>query len=688
MKKRERKKDREKGGVPVYKKTVSKDRRLATQIGLYIASFTFCGMLILWIMTSTITTNLIQSSISNQMIDAAKARALIIENYVSDAEEYLKSFSMDNAVRNILSNKDNPVAVAIAQQYTLESAAAKPIFEGLYIADTNTAPLTHITKSAIGKPTREGERLLDFQNTMMKTHGITNLGIMQSPATGNMVISMYYPLFNDLNECIGYVGAAVYANEVMNVISDLPMEGLPNATYTLLNVNSGVYLYHKDHSLLNTKAETENCKWVMEQISKGGDCGAHESADGTFSIYKNLSTRGWVFMVEGGSDEIFSDIRLVRVITAIVFLLMACVIVFVSTLHLRKVGGSLLTLELSIRRLCKLQLTHDDNLDRFKTRGDEIGKIAVSTISLSNTLEATISDISRVLSAIARGDLTVDVRKNNHLYIGDFTVLQDSLDMIKERLKDLLSNINGASEQVTCGADQVSAGAQRLAQGSAEQASTIDGLAASVDVISGQIGENAERSVEADQHAEDTARELQTGKEQMGRMIEAMTEIEESSNEIAKIIKTIEDIAFQTDILALNAAVEAARAGTAGKGFAVVADEVRNLANKSQDASQSTAKLIQKSVKMVHNGVRIAEETASSMDRIVNMSEDTATAVRKISEISAAQAAAIAEVANGIDQISSVVQTNSATAEESAAASEELDSQANVLKKMMAKFKL
>ncbi len=688
MNKREAKKGREKSGFSVFKKTASRGQHLATKIGVYIALITFLGMIALWIMTSVFTANMIRTNISNQMIDAAKARALIIENYVSDAEDYLKSFSLGNAVRNVLTNKDNPVALAIAQQYTLESAAAKPIFEGLYIADTNTAPLTHITESAIGKPTRSGQRLMEFQDTMMKTHDITNVGIMESPSTGNMVISMYYPLFDDADRCIGYVGAAVHADQIMDVISELPLEGLPSATYTLLNANNGVYLYHHNASLLNTEAKTDNCKWVMEQIEKGGASGSHESADGIFSIYTNLSTRGWAFMVEGSSNEIFSDVRMVRVITAFVFVLMAGLIVFVSMLQLRNVGTSLLTLEFSIRRLGKLQLTHDEYLDKFKSRNDEVGKIATSTISLTDTLEATISDINRVLGSIARGDLTVDVRKNNHLYIGDFAILQESLDMIQENLEDLLGNINSASEQVTSGANQVSGGAQRLAQGSTEQASTVDTLSKSVDVISSQISESAERSLEADQHAMDTARELEAGKEQMGRMIAAMTEIEESSNEIAEIIKTIEDIAFQTNILALNAAVEAARAGVAGKGFAVVADEVRNLANKSQDASQSTAKLIQKSVKAVHNGAEIAEETAASLEQIVSMSADTAAAVRKISEISASQAAAIAEVSNGIDQISEVVQTNSATAEESAAASEELDSQAQVLKKLMAKFKL
>ena len=688
MNQREVKKDRAKGGFPAFKRASSRDQHLATKIGIYIGIVTFVGLFILWIMTSIVTNDMIRENISNQMIDAAKARALIIENYVSDAEDYLKSFSTGNAVRNVLENKDNPVALAIAQQYTLETAAAKPIFEGLYIADTNTAPLTHITESAIGKPTREGQRLLDFQNTMMKTHDITNVGIMESPSTGNMVISMYYPLFDDSDRCMGYVGAAVYADEVMNVISELPMEGLPNGTYTLLNANTGVYLYHSDRSLLNTKAETPNCKWVMEQIEKGGDSGYHESSDGVFSIYKNLSAHGWAFIVEDSADEIFSNIRMVQVVMAFVFMLMAGVIIFVSMLQLRKLGTSLMTLEFSIRRLGKLQLSHDEYLDKFKKRGDEVGKIATSTISLNHTLEATIGDIRRILSAIASGDLTVDVRKNNHLYIGDFAVLQDSLDMIQDNLENLLGSINNASEQVTAGSEQVSAGAQRLAQGSAEQADTVEALARSVEVISNQISESAERSVEADQNAMDTARELEAGKEQMGRMIAAMTEIEESSNEIAKIIKTIEDIAFQTNILALNAAVEAARAGVAGKGFAVVADEVRNLANKSQDASQSTAKLIQKSVRAVHNGAQIAEETAASLEQIVNMSGDTTTAVRKISEISAVQAAAIAEVTNGIEQISGVVQSNSATAEESASASEELDTQARLLKDMMAKFKL
>ena len=320
-----------------------------------------------------------------------------------------------------------------------------------------------------------------------------------------------------------------------------------------------------------------------------------------------------------------------------------------------------------------------------KCNHTELGQLAKAIETTKNNLSEYIQEISSILEQIARQDLRAAVEKD---YIGDFSSIKKSLNTIIVSLNQAFSTINESVEQVSSGSDQVSSGAQALSQGATEQASAVEELAATINEISQQIKNNAENAVQASEKANSVGDEMTESNHKMKELIQAIQEISSSSNEIGKIIKTIEDIAFQTNILALNAAVEAARAGAAGKGFAVVADEVRNLASKSAEASQSTSTLIETSIRAVEHGTQIADMTAQSLLSAVDGAKMVAQTIDKISEASNNQANSIAQVTSGVDQISSVVQTNSATAEESAAASEELSGQAQMLKNLMGKYQL
>lgn len=316
---------------------------------------------------------------------------------------------------------------------------------------------------------------------------------------------------------------------------------------------------------------------------------------------------------------------------------------------------------------------------------DETGQLAKSTQILVESFQAVISDISRVLGEMAGNDLTAETTAD---YKGDFLPICEAVQKISDSLNYTLRDINIAADQVSDGSEQVAGGAQQLSQGATEQASAVEELAATINEISSQVQSTATNALDADEQSRRAGREVGICNEKMTDMTRAIMEISESSGEIGKIIKTIEDIAFQTNILALNAAVEAARAGAAGKGFAVVADEVRNLAGKSAEAAKNTTGLIEQAISNVEHGTQIAEETAQAMLNVVECTQSMSATIDRISKAAGEQADSIAQVTLGIDQISSVVQTNSATAEQSAAASEELSGQAQTMKDLVGKFKL
>lgn len=316
---------------------------------------------------------------------------------------------------------------------------------------------------------------------------------------------------------------------------------------------------------------------------------------------------------------------------------------------------------------------------------DEMGSTCKSMQESFTILKSIIMDINSVLGALSRGDLSVATSVD---FPGEMQEIETSIAKLIQKLNLSFGEIRGAADQINSGAEQVSNGAQALAQGATEQASSVEELAATITEISRQVQTNSENAQKANVIAADAGKVADMTLEDMREMIAAMQEIMTTSENIGKIIKVIDDIAFQTNILALNAAVEAARAGSAGKGFAVVADEVRNLAGKSADAAKSTTELIDSTIKAVSHGGEIAGKANAAFEELSAKVSEVVSTVNMISEASTEQAANIQQITVGVDQISSVVQTNSATSEESAAASEELAGQASTLDRLVAQFKL
>ncbi len=316
---------------------------------------------------------------------------------------------------------------------------------------------------------------------------------------------------------------------------------------------------------------------------------------------------------------------------------------------------------------------------------DEIGTLSKCFDNTISRLRNYIGEISHMLEAIAGGDLTAQITQE---YVGDFAAIRTSLNDILQRLNSTVGQIVSSAEHVSAGAEQMSVASQALSQGSMEQTGAVEELEETMRSVTSSVKQTAESVQRAREQVDGMGVQLAEGNQRMHEMTGAMREISDSSNEIEKIIKTIEDIAFQTNILALNAAVEAARAGTAGKGFAVVADEVRNLAAKSAEASQSTSALIGRSIAAVNQGTQIAGATARQLEGIVANANGIVETINAIAADAQTQAGAVEQIQDQIGQITGVVQTNSSTAEESAATSQELSAQASVLKQLVKTFRL
>ena len=383
--------------------------------------------------------------------------------------------------------------------------------------------------------------------------------------------------------------------------------------------------------------------------------------------------------LESVKDEGLADIQQAASISnyaSFAFIIISVLIsVFIASALIKIINKSIAQLS---RAASDIAMGRVD-VELVKYHDDEFGELVDKYTEVINNIKHQ----AKIAEEVSSGNLTVqvDVKSSDD-------VLGNALKKLVEDNLNALSNISDAGSQVTVSSSQVASASQALAQGSTEQASAIQEITASIDEIAEKTKQNAEQANEASGLVSAAIDDVKEGNEQMKSMMVAMQDINRASESISKIIKVIDDIAFQTNILALNAAVEAARAGEAGKGFAVVAEEVRSLAAKSASAAAETAELIEASINKVNAGSKIADDTAKAMDAIANVVQKSEVIINGIAESSNYQATAVAQIEQAITQVSQVVQTNSATSEECAAASEELSNQASRMREMLSIYNL
>lgn len=396
------------------------------------------------------------------------------------------------------------------------------------------------------------------------------------------------------------------------------------------------------------------------------------------------NTDGWSLAIESPVSDFMGTVYISAIIIGVLIVIILLIGVAIAIRLATSIGRPIQLCAERIHKLSEGDLSSP--VPQINSK-DETGRLAEQTDRIVENLQNLIGDIGYLLGEMARGNFNVRSRDYNY-YIGDYEQLLRHVRGINKQLSDTMAQINTASVQVSAGAEQVSSGAQSLAQGATEQASAVQELSATINDISTDSQRTAELAMRAKNAADNAGAELQASSEYIATLGNAMSNISESSQEISKIISTIENIAFQTNILALNAAVEAARAGAAGKGFAVVADEVRNLAHKSDQAAKATKDLIEKSIDAVNEGVNMMQKVNDAVGSVMESAGVAVSGMDEVADAVQRETDSIVQITQGIDQISSVVQTNSATAEESAAASEELSGQSEMLKSLISSFQL
>lgn len=598
----------------------------------------------------------------------------VIENTVESKQEYLKALF---EVWKGTNSRNNAIASALKNGYPGK------ISEMYSNSTTDEYTFAYFTDA-------EGNKLWASDNCKLTKFDVSR-ALNQEEYSGyccedGVPLCYVYvtPVFYDENGFSNLVGVVAIGYNLSNSEVLDPIKEQINSEVSLIAGNTVIATTFTDANG-DRAVGTEISQDVYDTIMTGESVtGRAKLQNGEYFIqYRpiidiNGNIKGAFFagMSTKESDKSFGRVILIAAIAAVIILIAALIVLGI---FIRKViARPIVELNRLADDMSKGHLSKSDS--GFKFGNDELGHFAIALHNTQKALNGYIRDITDILEAMAAGDFT---KRPSVQYTGDFERIEQAFGDISDELSQIVRNISRSSEQVLSGSSQMAGGSQILANGTTTQAGAIENLNDAVMGISDKINVNAENAVRAKELSAEVETSAVAQNKDMSSVMDAMSEIEKKSSEIGKIIKTIDDIAFQTNILALNAAVEAARAGDAGKGFAVVADEVRNLASKSAEAAQLTTELISATVSAVNDGSDKVNSAAESMREITEKAKETSRLIDEISDASGEQAAAIRQVTLGLEKISDVVQQNSATAEETAASCEQLSTQSKILKQQV-----
>ncbi len=658
--------------------------QIQSKIGLSIIAV----MAVITIVVVMIVYNLLIKANNTELQQDSEAVSLQVEKYFSPFERMVEQLAIDSDVQKLLVTTkegermtENSLYGSVLNKMSGSAELDADNIQGVFIADLDSnASITSsgtISGDDYDVKTRAWYECVTEKKTML-TKPYT------SASKGNTIVSAATPVYDNNKNVVGVVGIDVVVDTITKMMKDYTIGA---NGYSMLLVSDGTFVYHPTSSLINTKIQDMS---ISDSVK--------DALDGQTSKHLKYKVNGntkYGYIAPIGDTGLTALSCIPRgqyystLVTAVVLLLVVIIagIVFVLIL-IGKLSGRIVSPLIKLNGAAmelangNLDVTIDDQSD------DEVGELGRSiekTVTRLKEYIDYIDEISDVLADMADGKLAINLK---YAYVGEFQKVKDALNNISASMTEVMTSIMEGAKQVSVGSDDLAEAAQGMAENTTTQATSIDALLETAVTVADKVRENRNNSEKSAEYTNEVADVMESSKEQMAKMREAMDKIQESSQQVVGVIKAIEDIASQTNLLSLNASIEAARAGEAGKGFAVVASEIGGLANESADAVNTTRELIKVSLEEIESGNTIVNDVIASLDEAVDrvrvangMIQDTAKAADK-------QMEGIDQIRDSIQDMSEIVQDNSAMAEETSATSEELAAQAVTLNELVQKFEI
>ncbi len=549
----------------------------------------FAVMTILSVFVTYFITSDTRNSTINSMRTIVEERSQIIKNYVQEAEGTLTAYSRAGEVLNIMLNPEDPAAVAAAQAYTENFSKDVANLEGLYASEWNTHVLAHTNPQVVGITTREGDSLKALQDAMLAANGVYNTGIIISPASGQQIVSMYMAVYDEQGNPAGLVGGGIFSTGLIQILDNLTMDGMENATYCMVNVENGQYIFHEDPEKVATPAEEAHIVKLCEQFKgvaedSSGYTEYTQDGEAYISSYYYMADHGWLFMVSDDQKEIFASTDKMM-LTLIIFCLAALfILIIVSLLIVGKMLRPMKSIEGGLVSLQNFDISDNKEVQKYCSRRDELGNIATATKVLIDSLQeitGTLKDCCNTLEEKAD-----ELHKSSYELVADVTdnvATTEELSSALESTNNLVSNVDTEIRSINSVVNTI-----------------LDNISDSIKTSNSVIESAQDMQVKADyayRNGQETLVETKSSVEEAISSLSSLTKINELASEIL-------NIAGQTNLLSLNASIEAARAGEAGRGFAVVAGEIGTLA----DTSRNTASSIQAICSETNDSIKVVND--------------------------------------------------------------------------------
>ena len=639
--------------------------QLATRISIVVSFVLALGLVILWLVTSINLNSTMNRNTISRMKEATEVRTKIIEQYIKSSENFISSYAQGSELIAALNAPEDSAAIEAAQSYTERQAKLYDNIENIYLANYGSTVVASQVKKSIGVTLRKDDSLKNLQASIFASEAVYNTGIVKSPSTGKLVIAIYYPIYSDKKEPLGFVGGAIDAEQLNLILDSLKLDGLDNCKYMMLDINKGTYIYNSDNTKIGTEVKESNLLSIINSIknNKNIDIETLEYKDTNtnkdmLSVYKNLSSNGWVFVIEDNEDEVYAASRSVSLELMVICLIVLIAVVLISLLFVKKVSKDIKSIGEIIEKIGTLDLSNKSNLDIYTGRGDEIGLISDSVVKLVDTIKGVVIK------------------------------LRDKASILSSSADEILNTFKVTVESVS----QVERAVQEIAEGANDQAADTQKASESIIVIGDMVKDtndetkklhsNALEMYNTNTIAMKTLDELNAvnikTKDSINIIYEQTNSTNESVFKIKEATLLITSIANETNLLSLNASIEAARAGEQGRGFAVVASQIQKLAEQSNSSAKKIEQIVNRLINDSDNAVRTMEEVREIMQQQSNYVSKVKSVFDEVETYMNNSINEVLNISKKADDLNKaketvldVVQNLSAIAEENAANTEE-----------------